>query len=236
MDKRAEHLQLMIDTGIVAVIRANSSAQLMDIVKALKDGGVKTLEITMTTPNALAAISEAQARYGKEVVVGVGSVLDPETARAAILAGAEFVVAPTLNVEVIRLCQRYSKVVVPGAFTPTEILTAWEAGADAVKVFPATKLGPEFFKDIMGPLPHIRLTPTGGVDLETSLNSSRPAPLSSVWAALWSTRKWWPKAVGTCWRRRRPSTSRRSKRRAVEDLQCAERARGPSMWAALCQV
>ncbi len=168
MDKRAEHLQLMIDTGIVAVIRANSSAQLMDIVKALKDGGVKTLEITMTTPNALAAISEAQARYGKEVVVGVGSVLDPETARAAILAGAEFVVAPTLNVEVIRLCQRYSKVVVPGAFTPTEILTAWEAGADAVKVFPATKLGPEFFKDIMGPLPHIRLTPTGGVDLETT--------------------------------------------------------------------
>ena len=168
MDKRAENLQLIIDTGVVAVIRANTSAQLMDIVQALKNGGIRALEITMTTPNALEAIKEAAERFGKEVVVGVGTVLDPETARAAILAGAEFIVAPTLNLEVIKLCKRYSKLVVPGAFTPTEILTAWEAGADAVKVFPATKLGPEFFKDVLGPLPQVRLTPTGGVNRQTT--------------------------------------------------------------------
>jgi len=168
LDKRAENLQLIIDTGVVAVIRANTSAQLMDIVQALKNGGIRALEITMTTPNALEAIEEAAERFGKEVVVGVGTVLDPETARAAILAGAEFIVAPTLNLEVIKLCKRYSKLVVPGAFTPTEILTAWEAGADAVKVFPATKLGPEFFKDVLGPLPQVRLTPTGGVNLQTT--------------------------------------------------------------------
>jgi len=168
MDRRSEHLQIMVETGVVAVIRANSSAQLMDITKALKDGGMKAIEITMTTPNALEVIKETKERYGNEVLVGVGSVLDTETARAAIIAGAEFVVSPILNVDVVRLCQRYSKVVVPGAFTPTEILRAWEAGADVVKVFPATKLGPAFFKDVLGPLPQVRLTPTGGVNLETT--------------------------------------------------------------------
>ena len=103
-----------------------------------------------------------------QVIVGVGSVLDPETARAAILAGAEYVVGPVLNEEVIRMAKRYSKVVIPGAFTPTEILRAWEAGADVVKVFPATAVGPKYFRDILGPLPQVRLTPTGGVTVENT--------------------------------------------------------------------
>lgn len=122
----------------------------------------------MTSPGALDAINEASHKLGDEAIIGVGSVLDPETARMAILAGAKFVVGPVLNREVIKMCQRYTIPCIPGAFTPTEIITAWEAGADVVKVFPATKLGPSFFKDILGPLPQVRLTPTGGVNLETA--------------------------------------------------------------------
>jgi len=166
--KREQQLQVMIDTGIVAVIRASSSAELMDVIAALKAGGVRAIEVTMTTPNALDVIKATSERFGSDVLVGVGSVLDAETARMAILAGAQFVVGPILNLDMIRLCNRYDKVVVPGAFTPTEILTAWEAGADVVKVFPATKLGPSFFKDVLGPLPQVRLTPTGGVTIETA--------------------------------------------------------------------
>jgi 2-dehydro-3-deoxyphosphogluconate aldolase/(4S)-4-hydroxy-2-oxoglutarate aldolase len=167
MDRRNQYFQLMYETGIVAVIRAESSLQLMDIIGALRDGGVRAIEITMTTPNAVDAIKEARERF-KDQIIGVGSVLDSETARAALLAGAEFVVSPTFNRDIVSMCKRYSKLVIPGAFTPTEILTAWEAGADVVKVFPATKLGPEFFKDVLGPLPQVKLTPTGGVDLDTT--------------------------------------------------------------------
>jgi 2-dehydro-3-deoxyphosphogluconate aldolase/(4S)-4-hydroxy-2-oxoglutarate aldolase len=166
--KREQQLQVMVDTGIVAVIRASSSAELMDVIAALREGGVRAIEVTMTTPNALDVIKETTERFGSDVLVGVGSVLDAETARMAILAGAQFVVGPVLNLDMIRLCNRYDKVVVPGAFTPTEILAAWEAGADVVKVFPATKLGPSFFKDVLGPLPQVRLTPTGGVTIETA--------------------------------------------------------------------
>lgn len=167
MNKEA-YVQAIIDTGIVAVIRVNNGAELLDTTVALNKGGVRALEITMTSPGALAAISEACEKLGEEAIIGVGSVLDPETARAAILAGAKFVVGPVLNTDVIRLCQRYSVPCIPGAFTPTEILRAWEAGADVVKVFPATKLGPSFFKDVLGPLPQVRLTPTGGVNLENA--------------------------------------------------------------------
>lgn len=167
MNKEA-YVQAIIDTGIVAVIRVNSGAELLDTTIALNKGGVRALEITMTSPGALEAISEASEKLGEEAIIGVGSVLDPETARAAILAGAKFVVGPVLNTDVIRLCQRYSVPCIPGAFTPTEILHAWEAGADVVKVFPATKLGPSFFKDVLGPLPQVRLTPTGGVNLENA--------------------------------------------------------------------
>lgn len=158
----------MIDTGVVAVIRAKSSAELLDVIGAIKAGGIDLIEVTMTTPGALKIIEEVSSELGDEVLVGAGSVLDTETARAAMLAGAEFIVGPVLNRDVITMCRRYSKIVIPGAFTPTEILTAWEAGADVVKVFPATKLGPAFFKDVLGPLPQVRLTPTGGVNLETS--------------------------------------------------------------------
>jgi len=152
-------------TGVVAVVRAQSSEQLIDVVGALHAGGLTCVEITMTTPDALDVIRSASKAFAGKCVIGVGTVLDSETARAAILAGAEYVVSPILDLATITLCKRYNKAVVPGCFTPTEILTAWQAGADLIKVFPATKLGPEFFKDIRGPLPQVRLTPTGGVTL-----------------------------------------------------------------------
>lgn len=161
-------LKTILDTGIMAVIRAQSSDQLIEASLALCEGGVKALEVTMTTPNAIEVIRDVSAEVqGKGVVVGVGTVLDTETCRAAILAGAQFVVGPCLNLEIIQMCRRYSVVCIPGAYTPTEILTAWQAGADIVKVFPADTLGPAYFKAILGPLPQVRLTPTGGVDLDT---------------------------------------------------------------------
>jgi len=161
-------LRRVLDSGIVAVIRSPDSEQLVDTAKALADGGVTVLEITMTVPDALDVLRAVRRALGDRVLLGAGTVLDPETARAVLLAGAEFVVAPTINVDVIRLCQRYDKLVMPGAFTPTEILTAWEAGADIVKVFPADVVGPAFFKALRGPLPQVRLMPTGGVDLTTA--------------------------------------------------------------------
>ena len=165
---RVQMLNQMERTGVVAVIRADSPAQLVDVCKALRNGGVVCSEITMTTPKALDAIEQAHDALGDDCLIGVGSVLDPETARAAILAGAQFVVAPTLNVDVIAMAHRYDRVVVPGALTPTEIVTAWSAGADLVKVFPANHFGPKYLKDIHGPMPQIKLTPTGGVNLETA--------------------------------------------------------------------
>lgn len=165
MATRERVLDEMEKTGVVAVIRASDPSQLMDVVPALKAGGVTCIEVTMTTPSAIEVIAQAAKKFAGQCIIGVGTVLDAETARLAILAGAEFVVCPVLTAEVITLCKRYSKAVIPGAFTPTEILNAWQAGADVVKVFPATKLGPDFFKDVKGPLPHIKLTPTGGVDL-----------------------------------------------------------------------
>jgi 2-dehydro-3-deoxyphosphogluconate aldolase/(4S)-4-hydroxy-2-oxoglutarate aldolase len=167
MNKR-ENLQTILNSGVVAVIRMSDTAKLMRVIEAIQKGGVKCLEITFTVPSAVDIIKEVSKSVGKEFLVGAGTVLDPETARLAVLAGAEFVVGPTLNLEVIKLCHRYGKVVVPGAFTPTEILTAWDAGADIVKVFPATALGPGYFKDIKGPLPQVQLIPTGGVTVENA--------------------------------------------------------------------
>ncbi len=160
-------LDRIIDCGVVAVLRADSSAELLNVASALREGGVVAIEVTMTTPGALKVIEEAAARM-KDSIIGVGTVLDPETARAAILAGAEYIVSPTLHPGVIEMARRYSKIVMPGAFTPTEILTAWQAGADVVKVFPASVGGPAYFKDVKGPLPQVRLMPTGGVDLTTT--------------------------------------------------------------------
>jgi 2-dehydro-3-deoxyphosphogluconate aldolase/(4S)-4-hydroxy-2-oxoglutarate aldolase len=165
---REKHLQRVLDCGIVAVVRFSDPAPLVEVVKALAEGGVTVAEVTFTVPNALDVIREAKRQFGDRVLLGAGTVLDSETARAAFLAGAEFVVAPTVNPDVIRLCRRYDKLVMPGAFTPTEVLTAWEAGADIVKVFPAEVVGPAFFKALRGPLPQVKLMPTGGVDLTTA--------------------------------------------------------------------
>jgi 2-dehydro-3-deoxyphosphogluconate aldolase / (4S)-4-hydroxy-2-oxoglutarate aldolase len=169
MSKESD-LRRVLDCGIVAVVRSPDSQQLVEAARALADGGVTIVEITMTVPNALDVVRAVRQALGDRLLLGAGTILDPETARAALLAGAEYLVAPTVNLDVIKLCQRYDKLVMPGAFTPTEILTAWEAGADIVKVFPAEVVGPAFFKAVRGPLPQIRMMPTGGVDLNTALD------------------------------------------------------------------
>src|ERR1700675_2049844 len=165
---KEDQLRRVLDCGIVAVVRSPDSSLLVEVARALADGGVTVVEITMSVPNALEVIRQVRQTLGDRVLLGAGTILDPETARAVLLAGAEYIVAPTVNRRVIRLCQRYDKLVMPGAFTPTEILTAWEAGADIVKVFPAEVVGPAFFKALRGPLPQIRVMPTGGVDLTTA--------------------------------------------------------------------
>lgn len=164
---REAALQKVLDTGIVSIIRAKSGEQLVGVAQALYEGGIDVIEVTFTVPGVLDIIAAVKKQLGDRILLGAGTVLDTETARAAILAGAEFIVTPTVNPAVIQLCNRYSKVIMPGAFTPTEILTAWEAGADIVKVFPAEIGGPAFLKAVHGPLPQIRLLPTGGVNLET---------------------------------------------------------------------
>lgn len=170
---KIDGLRLIRETGVIAIMRAKSSEQLMAAADAIKAGGVRVIEVTMTTPGALSIIAEAAKKYGSEVLFGAGTVLDPETARAAILAGAGFVVAPTLNLEVIRLCNRYSVPVMPGCATPTEMLTAWEAGADMIKLFPADVGGPDLVKAILAPLPQLQIVPVGGVDLKTAANFIR---------------------------------------------------------------
>ncbi len=172
MNKR-EKLELIRSTGVVAIMRAQSSDQLIAAADAIKEGGVRVIEVTMTTPGALGVIEEATDRYGDEVLFGAGSVLDTETARAAMLAGAGFVVAPTLSVPVVELCNRYGVPVMPGIYTPTEALTAWEAGADMVKLFPASVGGPDLIKAIRAPLPQLEIVPVGGVDLTTAVDFIR---------------------------------------------------------------
>lgn len=165
---RESTLSRILDGGIVAVVRSNSPDQLVGVVRALAEGGVTAAEITFTVPNALDVIRKVRDELGDSIVLGAGSVLDPETARAALLAGAEYIVGPGLNLDVIRLCKRYGKVVMPGALTPTEVITAWEAGADVVKIFPSDLGGPAYIKALRAPLPQIRMMPTGGVDLTTA--------------------------------------------------------------------
>jgi 2-dehydro-3-deoxyphosphogluconate aldolase/(4S)-4-hydroxy-2-oxoglutarate aldolase len=165
---KSDGLKLIRETGIIAIMRAQSSDQLIAAADAIRAGGVRVIEVTMTTPGALSVITAATKKYGNEVLFGAGTVLDPETARAAILAGAGFIVAPTLNLDVIRLCNRYSVPVMPGCLTPTEMLTAWEAGADMIKLFPADVGGPDLIKAILAPLPQLQIVPVGGVDLNTA--------------------------------------------------------------------
>ncbi len=166
--RRDEVVLQLEKSGIIAVIRLSDVRKLQGIIDALSAGGVKALEITMTTPGALDLLKKLSGEVGNDFILGVGTVLDAETARQAILAGAKFVVSPVLKSEIIQMSHRYDIAALPGAFTPTEILNAWEQGADLVKVFPATALGPHFFKDIHGPLPQVKLTPTGGVCLENA--------------------------------------------------------------------
>ena len=155
-------------SGLVAILRAPSGELLLETAEALARGGVDVLEVTFTVPGAHRVLEQVADQLGDKVLLGAGSVLDPETARTAILAGAEFLVAPTVNLDVIKMAQRYDKAIMPGAFTPTEILTAWEAGADVVKVFPSDVTGPKYLKAVHGPLPQIKLLPTGGVNLNTA--------------------------------------------------------------------
>lgn len=153
----------IISAGVIAVVRLAEASQLTKVADAIRAGGVDIIEFTMTTPGALRIIEECAGRFGDDVLLGAGTVLDAETARAAILAGAQFIVSPVTDFPSMELAHRYDKVVMPGALTPTEILRAWQGGADFVKVFPAGGLGPRYLKDILAPLPMVRLVPTGGV-------------------------------------------------------------------------
>jgi 2-dehydro-3-deoxyphosphogluconate aldolase/(4S)-4-hydroxy-2-oxoglutarate aldolase len=168
MSNKYEVIERMLDCGITAVVRTDSPEELVNVAEAIKKGGVDVIEITMTTPGALDVVSAVAKKFGDEVLIGAGTVLDAETARAVFLAGGEFVVSPVWSPELIAMCRRYSKPCVPGAFTPTEIMAAWDAGADMVKVFPASLGGPALIKAIRGPLPQIPLVPTGGVKLDNT--------------------------------------------------------------------
>ncbi|GLO66879.1 bifunctional 4-hydroxy-2-oxoglutarate aldolase/2-dehydro-3-deoxy-phosphogluconate aldolase [Oceanobacillus kimchii] len=151
---------------LIAIIRGYNTNETIKIAKALYEGGIRLLEVTLNSDNALDTIGALHSHLEKDVLIGAGTVLDSESAVLAIKAGAKFIISPTLDVETIKATKRYGVISIPAAFTPTEILTAVEAGADIVKVFPASSLGPNYVKDIHGPLPHIKLLPTGGVNVE----------------------------------------------------------------------
>lgn len=161
-------LNKLLKLKAVAVVRMSNSEKLKKVVEAIHKGGVSAIEITMTTPNALKVIEDLSRTMGDEILVGVGSVLNPETAVDAINAGSKFVVSPILKADVIKKVHEYNLPVMPGAFTPTEIQTAFELGADIIKVFPADVVGMAFFKGVLAPMPHLKLMPTGGVTLENA--------------------------------------------------------------------
>src|SRR5450432_1009188 len=167
--KREAILSSIIEIGIVPVVRTESADGAIKAIQALYRGGIRAAEITMTVPGAIKALEKVADEFGDRMVLGAGTVLDPETARACMLAGAEFFVTPNLRLSTIEICKRYSKVICPGALTPTEVLTAWEAGADVVKVFPCGNVGgAKYIKALKGPFPQIEMIPTGGVNLETA--------------------------------------------------------------------
>lgn len=168
-----ESMELIRETGVIAIMRAKSSGQLLQAADAIREGGLRVIEVTMTTPGALSVIEQAVSKYGEDALFGAGTVLDAESARAAILAGAQFVVSPSYKPTLVEICRRYSVPVMPGAYTPTEILTAWECGADMVKVFPASVGGPGLIKALKAPLPQVELVPVGGVNLDTAADFIR---------------------------------------------------------------
>ena len=167
-EARADTVTRIADCGIVAVIRMQDRSRVRAVVDALAAGGITALEVTMTVPGAIELIGEIAPALPDGFLVGAGTVVDPETARAAVQAGARFIVGPVFRPAVIEVSHASGAAAMPGCFSPTEILAAWDAGADVVKVFPATALGPGYFKDLRGPLPHVKLMPTGGVSLENA--------------------------------------------------------------------
>ena len=166
---KADIVRQIEEIGLVPVVRASSSEEAMQVIEAIKAGGVNVLEITMTVPGAIKVIEKVADKYGSEVLVGAGTVLDPETARSCLLAGAQFIVSPALNLDTIAMCHRYSAPIAPGVLTPTEVITAWSAGVDFVKVFPCGSVGgASYVKNLKGPFPQVKIIPTGGVSLKTA--------------------------------------------------------------------
>ena len=164
-----EILAFITEVGMVPIVRTSSAESAILAVEAIYAGGIRAAEITMTVPGAIHALEKVADKFGGKIVLGAGTVLDPETARACVLARAEFFVTPSLRLSTIEMAKRYSKVICPGALTPTEVLTAWEAGADVVKIFPCGNVGgPKYIKALKGPFPQIEMIPTGGVNLETA--------------------------------------------------------------------
>lgn len=162
-------LSFIRDVGIVPVVRTSSAESAVKAVEAIYEGGIRAAEITMTVPGAIRALEAVADRFGDKIVLGAGTVLDPESARISMLAGAEFFVTPSLKLATIEMVKRYGKVIMPGALTPTEVLTAWEAGADIVKIFPCGNVGgPKYIRALKAPFPQIEMIPTGGVNLETA--------------------------------------------------------------------
>jgi len=163
---RNETLSQILSTGVIAVIRMKDARRLAKVIGAIQAGGVKCIEITMTVPGAVEIISDVARNAPSDVIVGAGTVTEKSAALDVIRAGARFVVGPALNLDIIQVCKEKEIVCMPGCFSPTEILAGWNAGADVIKVFPATSLGPKYFRDLAGPFPHIRLMPTGGVTVD----------------------------------------------------------------------
>jgi 2-dehydro-3-deoxyphosphogluconate aldolase / (4S)-4-hydroxy-2-oxoglutarate aldolase len=167
-------LRSILDIGVVPVVRTSTAESAVLAIEAVYRGGIRAAEITMTVPGAINALEKLADAFGDKLVLGAGTVLDPETARICMLAGAQFFVTPALNLKTIEMVKRYSKIIMPGALTPTEIVTAWEAGADCVKVFPCGALGgPKYIKALKAPLPQIEMVPTGGVSLENTADFLR---------------------------------------------------------------
>lgn len=165
MDK-SDIISKAINNGVFAVIRVNDNNKLFKIIEAISKGGVKNIEITTTVPNAIDAIKELRKKTSEDVLIGAGTVLNIETAKSVLEAGGQFIVCPVLNIDIINFCKKNNMMIIPGCFTPTEIFSAYSAGADLIKVFPATALGPKYFKDILAPFPYLKLMPTGGVSIE----------------------------------------------------------------------
>ena len=167
-------LSSIIEIGIVPVVRTETAEGAIRAIEAIYRGGIRVAEITMTVPGALRALEKVADQFGDRIILGAGTVLDPETARSCMLAGAQFFVTPSLNLKTIAMAKRYSKVIMPGALTPTEVDTAWEAGGDAIKIFPCSALGgAKYIKALRAPFPQIEMVPTGGVSLETAADFLR---------------------------------------------------------------